>query len=340
MRRKLAQWAALASVVLAATGCSEPSLGQEHRVGTYEVWNSGCGQGASLSLQLAYVPQGFEVGDGIGWGLAYRYPSKQLVWLYNNGMPNGDYGLTASKYVGWTFDGESFTGTGPTYVYTPMPAALTDKVVVFAPAAGLLAPERAPDGDPSFMNIFVDPSTMSTTEFSGIASCLSSHRTELNSAIGRLPGEVPEKDRRFLHVLQLGGIAYELPPFADPAFMNAVAKMRSARTFPNYGDFFVLYPGNTVAGKIAGRAVKLTAVGKDHLITRLEVDGVSVTFKRLENGMLAPRAQTNVDGVSIDFLGDWIIDGPDCAQVAVCRATISMIEPHNSDRSESFLLTN
>lgn len=321
MGRYFALWAVLAAVLLGESACGHP------RVGTQEVWTADCGHSASLSLQLAYVPGSFETGDRIGWGLGYRDSPGSLLWLYNNGIhPPGVWGYAASKYVGWSLDG-AHKEVGPTYAYTPMPAAVRGHVVLFDPAAGLGPPESGPGIDPPLMNIFIDPSVVSPQKFSAVVSCLSARRNELNAAMARLPEAIPADDAELMHVLRLGGIAYELPPYGDPAFMDAVANMRSARTIPQYGPF-ILYPGRTATGRIAGHAVRLTVSGKQEPGTRLEVDGVVV--KPTSN--LGP---TNVAGVSGGSMR-WTIDGPVCDQKGWdCGADIETMDPHQNDGSES-----
>jgi hypothetical protein len=262
---------------------------------------------------------GFETGEHVGWGLAYRdnqQESSQQRWLYNDGVLQDDtWGSGARKYVGLDLSG-LVDQVEPTNTYTPMPAAEAGRVILFDPAAGLGPPERAPDGDPLFMNIFLDPE-VSSQKFSAIAACLSANQTGLNAALAAIPKEVPESGRQFVAALKLGGFADELPPYFDPAFREAVASMRSATTIPAYGDF-LLYPGRSVTGRIDGHTVRLTAVKRGNdADTRFEVDGVEVIPREEKedpavNAAVVPNAPTNVPGV---LLGDFglTLDGPACA---------------------------
>lgn len=330
MKRLLACWAVLAGVIIGGGACSEPS------VGTSEVWTANCGHGGSLSLQLAYTPRSFEEGDAIAWGLGYRDKPDSLTWLYNNGiLPEGGHGPTAETYVGWNLDKEELDA-GPTYTYTPMPPPVAGRVIVFDPGAGLGPPENAPAGDPPFMNIFLDAGRMSPEVFSAIAQCLGAHRAELNAAMSRLPERIPSKDDQFLHVLRLGGIAYELPPLANPMFRDAVANMRSATTIPANG-LFLLYPGRSAAARFAGHDVRVTAVGYGNdADVRLVVDGVEVREPDQRNGPID--ARSTVPGVSINLMG-WSIDGPVCDHPGGnCGELIEVLHP-TSDHAW-LLLTN
>lgn len=303
----------LAVILLGLAGCGEP---RPDLIKTYEFWTAGCGRGASLFLQDTHGPPIWDQ-DEFAWGIGYRDSADIVHWLYNDaetGHPHEPGEPAVLKYVGW----EDADGTppGPTYDYTPMPPVAPGRVILFDPSAGLKPPGDYPRDDPPLINIFIDPDAMSAQEFAAVVACLSAQKEELNAAMVRMRATLPLSPATRFVVLRLGGIAYETPPFGDPAYMSALKNMRSAVTIPAYGDFS-LYPGRTATGRIAGHTVRVSAVGNnDEFHVRYEVDGAVVARQDVKqdpgvNALVVPDAPTNVPGVSLGDAG-LTIDGPAC----------------------------
>ena len=94
--------------------------------------------------------------------------------------------------------------------------------------------------------------------------------------------------------------------------MEGLATMRSATRIPVYGSF-LLYPGKSASGRIAGHTVRLTAIGgSDNPDVRLEVDGVVVNGSPDAAPTNAIAKPSKALGVFRGPMGAWEIDGPAC----------------------------
>jgi hypothetical protein len=292
-----------------------------------QVWSADCGQFNKLTLDLA-VRHTFE-GTFVGWGLFARRPLRPAIALYNNAftLPWTSPYLTGGTYVGWGYDGHSFSSPAPTDVYTPMPLGPKDKVAVFDPAAAVGA---TPTGRAMFINIFVDPGQMSKREFSTIKNCFAAHLKDLNTALAVLPNEVPPHAFIRPSVLSLGGIAYERPPLNDLSFMAAA----NAKSIPSGTGDFYLYPGASVVDVIGGHTVRVIALPGAPVVTSsapnvgLEVDGKPVRW--------ASNGATDVPGVSLSGGGGWSFEPPFCeVGTEKCGVSIMLRANPNSVGSET-----
>jgi hypothetical protein len=165
--------------------------------------------------------------------------------------------------------------------------------------------------------MFIDPNAMSPQVFAAAVACLSDHKDALNAAMVRMRDTLPMAPASRFVVLRLGGIAYERPPFGDKTYMDALANMRSATKIPPNGPF-LLYPGRTAAGVIAGHTVRVTAVGTNEEIdARFEVDGVVVVRQPQQASSTNAMEgwPTNVPGATLGF-GGLTIEGPACGHAS------------------------
>ncbi|HEY2706609.1 MAG TPA: hypothetical protein VGI95_01035 [Caulobacteraceae bacterium] len=311
---KVLAWLALsANMLFGLTGCGPP---RPDLIKTYEFWTADCGRGTSLFLQDTHGPPIWDQDD-FAWGIGYRDHPGGVHWLYNDaetGHPHAPGEPTVEKYVGWDVEGDP-SNPGPTFAYTPMPAAAPGRVILFDLGAGLGPPGDFPRDDPPLMNIFIDPIAMTPEEFADVVACLQTHRNDLNAAMVRMRASLPMSPASRFVVLRLGGIAYEKPPFSDKTYMDALVNMRSASKIPAYGPF-LLYPGRTATGVIAGHTVRVTAMSTDKgTEARFDVDdAVVVSQPRRPSATNAMDGwSTNVPAATLGF-GGLTIEGPACNQ--------------------------
>ncbi len=277
--------------------------------GRRPVWSAACRDGGALELVAEAWPS--PIGDATGWGLLFHDDGSGSIALYDDGLrPAGDPEVwtTSAPYSAWGFEGQSYSAPGPAYLYAPMPDGPADDVTVFDPAAGLVANEGG-RGDPPFMNIFIDPATLSRPDFSVIRACLADQRQALNAALKDLPNHLPWPAATRLRVLALGGVAYERPPYTDPAYLEALARMRATTTIPPFGPF-LLYPGGEATGQINGHAVRVLATPAGDYPSRIEVDGRPVVAR--------PDGTTNMRGLRLNGWS-WDFDGPVCTSQNLTR---------------------